>query len=603
MSMFASLSAKLAPRPFRSALDSSRLDTARAEAMHTVGQVMGLLGLSGLPFTAFWAFGGQGAPLAANLMLLAGTALSLVAERRGPRDHAVMMQVMGLVFAGLAVSIAEAEVSGFGLALALLGPVHAALVGARSRVTRLSWALLLPVVVAGALSHFGLLLDPVADRTVLQVFAGLTFVVIAATVALMATRLSAVFEVFERGQLNAYRHLVDQMQETMVRYGEDGQLIYVSSAAEGLFGCQRFEVTEVTLVERVHLQDRPLFLATLDAAANGGESRTVELRMRRDVPGARLPDYVYVEVASASVSSGPRAESARFEVVLLIRDISARREREAELRKAWRAAEEASEAKSRFLATMGHELRTPLNAVLGFSDMLASGVSGDLSAQQLDYARMIQQSGKHMGGLITTLLDMSRLEAGKFELATDAFAPDSVVEPVFRMMDPLASERRVKLAFDCPRPMPLLVADERACRQILINLVSNAIKFSHPEGVVSVGLKKQGRHVAFTITDQGIGMDSETLKRLGEPFFQAQDGLARHYEGSGLGLSIVKGLVDLHDGTMSVRSSPGEGTSVTILLPINGPETKISDTDNVTPIRPDGVTPLVQWPDARKSAR
>jgi two-component system, cell cycle sensor histidine kinase DivJ len=204
---------------------------------------------------------------------------------------------------------------------------------------------------------------------------------------------------------------------------------------------------------------------------------------------------------------------------------------------------------------------------------------------------------------------MSRLEAGKFELVTDSFAPEGTVEPCLKMIDPLARLKHVRLMTDIPRPLPMLVADERACRQILINLLSNAVKFSHEHSVVTLGMRRQANHIAISVTDHGIGMGEDAVRRVGEPFFQAQDGLARRYEGTGLGLSIVKGLVELHDGSLNVASVPGEGTVVTVLLPINGPETKLGETAAVTPLRRDSIPapqPASQnsseWPDERKRA-
>jgi two-component system, cell cycle sensor histidine kinase DivJ len=152
--------------------------------------------------------------------------------------------------------------------------------------------------------------------------------------------------------------------------------------------------------------------------------------------------------------------------------------------------------------------------------------------------------------------------------------------------------------------LPSVVGDERACRQILINLLSNAIKFSHEGGTVTVALKRQGVHLSIAVTDNGIGMDSDSLARIGEPFFQVQDGLSRRYEGTGLGLSIVKGLVDLHDGTLRAMSVPGQGTTVTVLLPLNGPETKRAETAQVTQItsREPVVARTSEWPDEKRRA-
>jgi two-component system, cell cycle sensor histidine kinase DivJ len=139
---------------------------------------------------------------------------------------------------------------------------------------------------------------------------------------------------------------------------------------------------------------------------------------------------------------------------------------------------------------------------------------------------------------------------------------------------------------------------------VLINLLSNAIKFSHEGGIVTVAMKRQGTHLSIAVTDQGIGMDAAALARIGEPFFQVQDGLSRRYEGTGLGLSIVKGLVDLHEGTLKAMSVPGEGTTITVLLPLNGPETKRAETAQVTQItsREPVVARNSEWPDEKRRA-
>jgi cell cycle sensor histidine kinase DivJ len=150
----------------------------------------------------------------------------------------------------------------------------------------------------------------------------------------------------------------------------------------------------------------------------------------------------------------------------------------------------------------------------------------------------------------------------------------------------------------------LLVADERAYRQILLNLLSNAIKFSHPGGRVTVSLKRQGQSLNLSVSDNGVGMAPESLSRVGEPFFQAQEGLSRRYEGTGLGLSIVKGLVDLHQGTLRAMSEIGTGTTVTVLLPINGPAINNEETGSVTPFRREpAAAPIYSWQDEKRKAQ
>ena len=199
---------------------------------------------------------------------------------------------------------------------------------------------------------------------------------------------------------------------------------------------------------------------------------------------------------------------------------------------------------------------------------------------------------------------MSRLEAGKFELQTDAFAPEELVGPCVAIIEPLAREKHVTLKTDLRAGLPELVGDERACRQILINLLSNAVKFSNDGGQVVLSMWRQGQSLGMSVKDYGIGMSTESLARIGEPFFQAHDGLARRYEGTGLGLSIVKGLIDLHGGQLRAMSEPGYGTTFTVLLPLNGPETRVGDTAVVTPLRrePQNQQQTTPWPEQKRKA-
>jgi cell cycle sensor histidine kinase DivJ len=289
--------------------------------------------------------------------------------------------------------------------------------------------------------------------------------------------------------------------------------------------------------------------------------------------------------------------------VALLRDVTDRKDQENEMRRARKLAEEASMAKSRFLATIGHELRTPLNAIVGFSEMMSSGVVGELSPTHKEYAKLIHQSGAHLIEVVNMLLDMSRIEAGKFELQAEPFQAEALIEPCLRIVDPMAREKSVRLMSELPRALPMVVADERACRQILINLLSNAIKFSHAHSVVTISMRRQGAHLSIAVADQGIGMGEEAVSRIGEPFFQVQDDLSRIYEGTGLGLSIVKGLVELHGGTLHAASTPGVGTTMTVLLPINGPLTKMEETGSVTPLhREPAAQHTPEWQDGKRKA-
>src|SRR5690606_4534306 len=362
-------------------------------------------------------------------------------------------------------------------------------------------------------------------------------------------------------------------QDAVMRFASDGSMLFVSRSAEKLFGCQRYELAGSGLLDRIHVLDRPGYLTAFASANRDGAARRVEVRMRRDDPTSAAPAFIWVEVGLSPVVD-PDTAGERYEVVALLRDVTARRDHEDEMRKARKLAEEASSAKSRFLATIGHELRTPLNAIVGFSEMMTSGVVGELPPQHKEYAALIHQSGNHLIEVVRMLLDMSRLEAGKFDLQTEGFQPSALIDPCLQIVDSMAQAKRVRVVVDLPGNLPALVADERACRQVLINLLSNAIKFSNADAVVRLSLRRQGQHLLISVADSGVGMDAAAVGRVGEPFFQAQGGLARGYEGTGLGLSIVKGLIELHDGTLHVTSTPGQGTVMTVLLPINGPATK-----------------------------
>ena len=546
----------------------------------------------------------QGAlmPFVITMIGLGGGFLTLALHRRGQFERAAFGQVYATLIIGLVLTIVDPGIVDFGLAIALLAPVQASLLS-RTPAKKRAWVLLLAVVAIGCLNTLGLVAWPEPLRPEYALIAALSFLITALIVAFSASRLNSAFAVYERGQVNAYRHLVENVQDAVMRFGSDGAVLFTSKSAEKLFGCYRYELSGSGLIDRIHVLDRPAYMTAFSEANHDGKSRTVEVRMRRDDPTepARVPQFAWVEVALTPIVDTSINEP-RNEVVALLRDVSERHRQDAEMREARRLAEDASNAKSRFLATIGHELRTPLNAIVGFSEMMTSGVVGELSPAHREYADIIHQSGHHLLDVVKMLLDMSRLEAGKFELLTDSFEPAALIEPCFKMVEGMARERKIKLVADLPRQLPPIVGDERACRQMLINLLSNAIKFSSEGETVTVSMKRQGAVLNISVIDRGIGMTAEAVSRIGEPFFQAQKGLARSYEGTGLGLSIVKGLVDLHDGTLRALSNPGEGTTITVLLPINGPETKTAETAEVTQITPrePAVARKSEWPDEKR---
>ncbi len=233
-------------------------------------------------------------------------------------------------------------------------------------------------------------------------------------------------------------------------------------------------------------------------------------------------------------------------------------------------AEAANRSKSEFLANMSHELRTPLNAIIGFSEIISNELFGSMGNDKyLEYIKDIHSSSLHLLLIINDVLDMSKIEAGKLELAKGPVTIQTVVADVIRMMAETAQSRGVELRTELTSEDVVLWVDERAMRQIFLNVLSNAVKFSEPGGNVVVRLALTQEKVAvFEIEDHGIGMNEEEQERALQPFGQAKPVTTRNYGGTGLGLPITKGLVEAHGGMLTIDSRPSSGTTVRITLPI-----------------------------------
>jgi len=233
------------------------------------------------------------------------------------------------------------------------------------------------------------------------------------------------------------------------------------------------------------------------------------------------------------------------------------------------AAERASRMKSMFLATMSHELRTPLNAIIGFSELIQTELHGPhADPRYQEYGGLIHNAGRHLLSLINDVLDMSKIEAGKFELNRESFDMREVIRDCVDLMRDRASQARVEVLEIVPT-MPLRIhADQRAMKQILLNLLSNAIKFTPEGGRVAVRAGLETCSLVLTVADTGIGIPADQLSRLGNPFVQVRTSAGASHEGTGLGLALVRALAETHDGTLKIESSVGHGTTVSVTIPV-----------------------------------
>lgn len=276
---------------------------------------------------------------------------------------------------------------------------------------------------------------------------------------------------------------------------------------------------------------------------------------------------VFWELASVAPVRGADGKITHF--VAVKENITQRKRAEIELMAAKERAEAANLSKSQFLATVSHELRTPLNAIIGFSDIMAAKLFGPLGDPRYDdYARLILESGQHLLSLVNNILDMAKIEAGKFKIREAVVEVKAIAGSALEMVRARAVAGGLDLAFDFPPGLPDLRADEQALRQIIINLLSNAVKFTQPGGHVTVrATLSPGGEFLLSVADTGVGIAAEDIETVLEPFGQVDNDLARRYEGTGLGLPLCRSLAEMHEAQLEIQSQLGVGTTVSIRFP------------------------------------
>ncbi len=352
--------------------------------------------------------------------------------------------------------------------------------------------------------------------------------------------------------------LEERLDAVILRMTREGDVMSVSDQAWRMLGIEPDLLTGAAFMERVRVTDRVKILCALSSSSQEPQHVHVTLR----VPGEQAGQVDYRDVSLELLRIGA-------DWTAILRDGRETAELRQALDEAAEQAQAVEIAKSRFLAAVSHELRTPLNAIIGFSDMLLHhAVSGPLSPKQTEYVGLIGEAGNHLLAVVNSILDLSKIEAGAYSIRPEPFALKDAIDLTASLLEGQAADKGLTLQVIASEDIGEVNADQRAVHQILLNLLSNAIKFTPQGGHISISSARYANAVSIAVTDTGIGIKSEDLAGLGKPFAQVQNDYTRKFEGTGLGLSLVKGLVALHDGDLSIESAPGEGTTVTVNFPV-----------------------------------
>lgn len=353
-----------------------------------------------------------------------------------------------------------------------------------------------------------------------------------------------------------YRSLFEHSNDAIIIHDLEGNIIDVNTRTCDMLGYSIEEFKKITFIDLLPSDQLGIILETQKKIKHEGTFRMeIELikadghKMVADVSGS------VVDVRPCTIQS-------------IIRDISDRKQLEESLLHAKVIAEAASHTKSEFLANMSHELRTPLNAIIGFSDAMLEGYFGELSTKHNHYIQNISNSGKHLLNLINEILDISKVETGKMELFLTLIKLEGLIAEMVATMQPLTTKKKITVnIWNDNDTNIILMADEAKVKQIIYNLLGNAIKFTPNGGEINIRTNLVGSMVRISVIDNGIGISSDDQKKLFTPFTQLDNSVSKQYEGTGLGLALVKELVELHGGRVWVESEPGKGSNFTFELP------------------------------------
>ncbi len=541
-----------------------------------------------LVFAAYWGLWGEEVTWQSALACIwfvspIGIALFLYATGRLSLAFLISAANMtGLVTFAAAMT---GGINSFLMVWMIVIPLEAALSGSRRVVT---WAIVFAVLAIASLFIVSLT-ETLPQTNSIPIDPQILSLIGILSAALYAGALAVSIQLFHkqsedmiRQKEQRYRLLADNANDMITHHDSSGNITFASPACKRILGEEAGALQGNAFAMRIHEADRAGYLKALSTCAGERLPATAEFRIMKsngliEANGSGTQEsYIWAEmrcrpaVFATLNNDSEQNSNLACDVVAVTRDISAQKAQEVEILKARDDAESASRSKTQFLANMSHELRTPLNSIIGFSNLISQEISGKPGEERRhEYMRLIHESGEHLLQVVNDILDMSKIEAGKFDIVAEPFNMVWLVQSCYQIMEYEAQDKSISLTSDIEPGLPELVADKRACKQMLINLLSNAIKFTKEGGWVKVIARKEGNAIALTVADNGIGIAPEDIPKLGDPFVQAEASYARSYEGSGLGLSVVKGLAHLQGGGMKIESDLGIGTQVTIHLPID----------------------------------
>jgi protein-histidine pros-kinase len=361
-----------------------------------------------------------------------------------------------------------------------------------------------------------------------------------------------------------FRDLLESTPDAIIMANQTGRIVLANSQAETLFGYGRGEMLG-TLVE-VLLPSRYRGGHVAHRSGYFGQPRTRSMGAGLELYGLRKDGSEF----PVEISLSPLKTDGGTLVMSAIRDITYRKGIELALQEKNVELERANQAKDRFLASMSHELRTPLNGIIGFAEFLSDGKPGALNDKQKEYLGDILNSGRHLLHLINDMLDLVKIEAGRNELALDRFSIRDAINEVCTGVHPLAVSKGIEVTVSVGDRIGFVTLDQQRFKQILYNLLSNALKFTDDNGHVRIEVTLiAGERFRLTVSDDGIGIRAEDIGRLFTEFEQLDTGTARRFGGTGLGLALTRKLVELHEGEIGVESEFGKGSTFTVVLPLS----------------------------------